>query len=113
VTEPGSDTLMTGLARLISGAQVARMISVAAQLRIADLLEDGPRRCDELAAVTETRAPSLFRLLRALASVGIFAEKHDGRFGPCAPTSCSRETRVQSTRGFAGESACPRSVWLG
>src|ERR1700730_7359540 len=81
VSEASAETPTTSLARLISGAQVARMISVAAQLRIADLLEDGPRTCDDLAALTETHSPSLFRLLRALASVGIFAEERDGRFG--------------------------------
>jgi len=68
------------LTRLISGAQVARMISVAAELGIADLLENGPRSCDELAGATRTHAPSLYRLLRALASLGVFAEVGEHRF---------------------------------
>src|SRR5437016_4525332 len=68
------------LAALIGGAQVARMISVAAELRIADLLENGPRSCADLAVQTETNPEALFRLLRALASLGIFFESGDREF---------------------------------
>ncbi len=72
-----TDTMMA----LMSGFKVARMISVAAELNVADLLEDGPRHSDELAAATGAHAPSLYRLLRALASVGIFTEVEERRFG--------------------------------
>jgi hypothetical protein len=68
------------LARLIGGAAVARMISVAAELGIADLLADGPRSCEQLAAATQTHAPSLYRLLRALASLGVFSEMSERHF---------------------------------
>jgi O-methyltransferase domain len=61
------------LARMISAAQLARMIAVAAELRISDLIKDGPRSCDELAAATSTHPGALYRLLRALASVGVFS----------------------------------------
>lgn len=59
--------------------QVSQAIYVAATLGIADLLKDGPKSIEELAETTGTHAPSLYRLLRALASVGIFIES-DGRF---------------------------------
>jgi predicted O-methyltransferase YrrM len=68
------------LLRMTSAAWVAQAIAVAAKLRLADLLEDGPKSFDELAAETATHPPSLYRLLRALASVGIFAENGEGRF---------------------------------
>lgn len=55
-------------------------IYVAAKLGIADHLKDGPRSVDELAAATGTHAPSLYRLMRALASIGVFAEDKRGRF---------------------------------
>ena len=42
---------------MIMGAHLARMISVVAELGVADLLEDGPRSCDVLAEATETHAP--------------------------------------------------------
>jgi hypothetical protein len=56
---------------------VSQAIYVAAKLGIADLLKDGPQSCAALAAATGSDAPSLFRLMRALASVGIFS--HVGR----------------------------------
>jgi hypothetical protein len=68
------------LAQLVFGKCVAMAISVAAKLRVADLLADGPQSVAELAAATKAHAPSLYRLLRALASVGVFAELDDGRF---------------------------------
>ena len=66
--------------RMTNAYQVSQAIHVAASLGIADHLRDGPRSVEELAAATGSRAPSLYRLLRALASVGIFTEA-DGRFG--------------------------------
>jgi hypothetical protein len=63
---------------LIGGYQVSQAIHVAAKLGIADALADGPRTSDEIAAATETYADSLYRLLRALASVGVVHEE-DGR----------------------------------
>jgi len=53
---------------------LAAGISVAAELGIADLLREGPRSIDELASRTETHADSLYRVMRMLASQGIFKE---------------------------------------
>jgi O-methyltransferase domain len=49
-------------------------IYIAAKLRIADYLKDGAKSVDELAVQTETHPDSLYRLLRMLASIGIFTE---------------------------------------
>ena len=65
---------------LIRGATLGRMVSVVAELGIADLVASGPRTAEELADATGTHAPSLFRLLRALSSVGVFAEIDGRRF---------------------------------
>ena len=65
---------------MITGYWISQMVHVAAKLGLADLLADGPRTADELAAATGTHARSLYRLLRALASVGVFSEADDGRF---------------------------------
>ncbi|MEH2042418.1 methyltransferase [Nostoc sp.] len=54
---------------------VSRCIYVVAKLGIADLLKDGSQHCDALAAATNTHSDSLYRVLRALASLGIFAER--------------------------------------
>jgi hypothetical protein len=53
---------------------VSQAIYVAAKLGIADLLKDGPRSCVALAAAAGADAASLFRLMRALSSVGIFSQ---------------------------------------
>jgi hypothetical protein len=68
------------LRRLVDGYQVSQSLHVAATLKLADLLADGPRTGDELAAATEAHADALYRLLRALAAVGVFKELDDGRF---------------------------------
>jgi hypothetical protein len=52
---------------------LSQAIYVAAKLGVADLLKDGPQSYVALAAATGSDAPSLFRLMRALASVGIFS----------------------------------------
>jgi hypothetical protein len=67
--------------RMTNGYQVSQAIHVVATLGIADLLKDGPKSADELAEATGTHASALYRILRALASVGVFAEQSDGRFG--------------------------------
>jgi len=55
-------------------------VAVAAELGIADLLRDGGRNVDDLAVATNTHAPTLYRLLRALSSVGVFSEQSGRRF---------------------------------
>ena len=62
------------LMRLLTGYQVSQAISVAASLGIADFLKAGPVGADELATATGSHPRSLYRLLRALAAVGIFHE---------------------------------------
>src|SRR5262249_22513080 len=60
--------------QIIQGFWVSRAVCVAAELGIADLLKDGPMKSEELALAVEAHAPSVFRLVRALASVGVFVE---------------------------------------
>ncbi|MGH9970148.1 MAG: methyltransferase family protein, partial [Pyrinomonadaceae bacterium] len=60
--------------QMIAGFWVSRAICVIAELSIPDHLKQGPRSAQELAELTGTNAPSLHRLLRALASVGVFVE---------------------------------------
>jgi hypothetical protein len=70
----------TALLELLCSFELTRAICAAAELGIADLLADGPRTVEELADVTGTHPDLLYRLLRALASRGIFEQsQHDGR----------------------------------
>ena len=66
--------------QMISGFWISRAIYIAAKLGIADLVKDQPKTAAELAQATGTHAPSLYRVLRALASVHTFTEDDRGRF---------------------------------
>ncbi|HKP64414.1 MAG TPA: methyltransferase [Polyangiales bacterium] len=68
------------LAKWITGKWISHSIHAAARLSIADLLADGDKSLTELAEATNTHAPSLYRLLRALASIGIFRESSPRHF---------------------------------
>jgi hypothetical protein len=88
------------LTQMIFGKWVAMALSVAAKLRVADALADGPKSVAGLAAETGTHAPSLFRLLRALASVGVFAEE-DGLFRQTPLSEVLRSGVPRSMRAVA------------
>ncbi len=79
------------LSTLMTGYWTSQMVYVAAKLGLADLVKEGPRTADELAAATKTDAASLYRLLRGLASLGIFREEGDRRF-----TTTPAAQRLQS-----------------
>jgi len=66
--------------RLVSGFRAYMMMVVACRLKLPDLLSTGPKTADELAASTETHAPSMQRLLRGLVVWEVLAEMPDGRF---------------------------------
>ncbi|QDV19991.1 Multifunctional cyclase-dehydratase-3-O-methyl transferase TcmN [Gimesia panareensis] len=68
------------LDQMITGYWTSQAIYAAAKLGIADLLTEGPQTAEQLAATTETHAGALYRVLRALASVGIFAENQQQEF---------------------------------
>ena len=74
------EALAIEIRRLVDGYQVSQAIHVAATLGLADKLAEGARSSAELAQATGTHAPSLYRLLRALASVGVLRELADQRF---------------------------------
>jgi ubiquinone/menaquinone biosynthesis C-methylase UbiE len=89
------------LSRLISGYQASQAIYVAAKLEIADLLKAGPRSVDELAAATGAHAPSLYRMLRALAGMGIFAQDPERRFALTPPAETLCRDHPNSLHAFA------------
>ena len=64
----------------ITSKWITKPIYVVSELGIADLMHDGPKSADALAKRTDTHAPTLFRILRALSAVGIFVETEDRVF---------------------------------
>ncbi|OLT19130.1 methyltransferase [Actinomadura sp. CNU-125] len=67
-------------------------------LRIADHLADGPRTIDELAELTGTHAPSLYRAMRVLATKDVFTETGPGVFGMTPLAEPLRGDHPQSLR---------------
>lgn len=66
--------------QVFGGSWITQGIWVAAELGIADLLAQGPLTADELASRTNTHSAALYRVLRALAGLGIFEENGNGQF---------------------------------
>ena len=62
------------------GAMVTKAVGVAADLDLAAELADGPRPVEELALATGADRDTLYRILRALATEGVFAEDEPGVF---------------------------------
>lgn len=69
------------VAEMLTGYWISQSLHVAAKLELADRIADGPKSPEELARTVGADPRSLYRLLRALASVGVFAEDDQGRFG--------------------------------
>ncbi len=89
------------LMQMISGYWVSQCIFVAAKLGIADRLKSQPMTVTELAQSTGSHPEALFRVLRALASVGIFAETGPGTFTLTPLASFLDSENPQSVRAAA------------
>jgi hypothetical protein len=79
-TAIGDISPSAAILQIMTGFRVSRATYIAAKLGIADLLKDGPKSSEELAHLTDTHAPSLYRVMRALVSVGVFGQDEQGRF---------------------------------
>jgi hypothetical protein len=86
--------------QLMSGFWISRCIYITAKLGLADLVKDGPKTASDLAAATQTHPPSLYRLLRALACVGVLTQDED-RFGDTPLLQTLRSEVPGSLRAFA------------
>lgn len=86
--------------QMFGGSWITQGIWVAAELGIADLLIGGPSTVGELAVKTKTRPDPLCRVLRALASVGVFAEDDQGRFSLTPLAELLQSEAPESQRPF-------------
>ena len=84
----------------ILGFWQSRAIAVAAELELADLLSEGPLSVDHLAARSRTNPSSLFRLLRALESLGIFSQVSPLVFANTPASECLRKKVPNSLSAF-------------
>lgn len=89
------------MTELLMGHMVSQSIAVAAELRVADALANGPLRCDELAHRVGANPVALARLLRALISRGVFRELRDGRYALTPLADTLRSDAALSVAGWA------------
>jgi hypothetical protein len=99
--EPSSIPPPMVLLRMMTGYWPAKALAAAAELGLADLLRDGPRTVASLAEIRNVDAGSLHRLLRALASVGVFAQTEAGSFALTPMADLLRSDRPDSMRALA------------
>jgi O-methyltransferase len=76
---------------LLRGGLSARAVALVVELGVPDALGDGPRPVGELATETGADGETLYRLLRALASDGVFAEVEPGVFRHTEASEALRE----------------------
>ncbi len=93
--------LPVSLLQMMTGYWASQAIYAAAKLGVADLLAAGPRPIDELALASNTHAPSLKRLLRTLASTGIFTEIYPDVFALTSMAELLRTDTRESMRSLA------------
>ena len=100
-----ADAAMGRLLEQIGASWMTQAISVAAELRLADLLATGPRAVEALGRETQCDPAALHRLLRALTSLELFVEQDDGAFAlaPAGTLLCADSP--QSVRSWA--------IWCG
>jgi hypothetical protein len=85
--------------QIAEGYELSACLQVAAKLKIADLLAKGARDVESLAKDTGTNADALYRVLRALVSVGIFAESQPRMIALSPAASLLRTDVPGSLRG--------------
>jgi hypothetical protein len=111
--QPGDDPTAAML-RMMRGYWISQAIFTAVRFGVADLLADGPRTPEDLAAATGIPTASLARLLRALAGEGVFADLGDAGYGQTPLSDCLRSDAPESLRASGivmGEVLFP--AWVG
>jgi O-methyltransferase domain/Dimerisation domain len=106
---PEPETPAAALGQMIRGGVLTQLVYVAVKLGVPELLREGPRPADVLAAATGAEPGTLYRLLRALASLGILVEDEQRRFALAPAGELLRDDVVGSLRGsalFYGEPWC-------
>jgi O-methyltransferase domain len=86
---------------LIDSVQISSAIGIVAKLGVADLLADGPKTCQQLARETQSHEEFLYRTMRALASLTIFAEGPERTFRPTPLADMLRNDVRGSLRHWA------------
>lgn len=80
MTDPDRTNGAMALIGMVDASTMAQALYVAAKLGVADILADGPKTSEQVASSVDADADAIYRLLRALAALGVCAELDGGRF---------------------------------
>lgn len=97
--------------QMITGYWVSQAVGTAARLGLSDELASGPKTSAEIAAAVGASEPHLFRLMRMLASLGVYAMDEHGRFALTALGETLRSGAAGSIKDFAVAETMP-GHWL-
>ncbi|MBV9229013.1 MAG: methyltransferase [Chloroflexi bacterium] len=86
---------------MMHGFLASQAVHTAAELRLADLVQNGPKSTADLASATGTHEGNLYRLLRALVSLGVFSEPDPGTFGPTELSACLQSDNPRTLYNLA------------
>ncbi len=89
------------LVTMLAGGWISQAVTVVARLGIADVLTEGPHTIEAIAEKTGTHTQSLYRVMRALASVDVFIERDDRHFELTPKAAFLRTDHPQSLRAYA------------
>lgn len=101
--------------QLATAGWMSAAVSAAAALGVADELADGPRGVDEIAKAVDAHVPTLYRLLRTCADIGLFRELDGEVFALTELGDALRSDAPGSMRNFAMWAGLPadRCTWSG
>jgi Dimerisation domain len=90
------------LMNILAGKWASQAIGVAAEFGVANLFGNGTKTASEIAKATNTSADGMYRLLRALAGIGLFVESTGQKFRLTRLGQFLRTDVSQSVGGLPG-----------
>jgi hypothetical protein len=93
--------------QIITGYWVSQAVGTAARLGVPDQLAHRPRQSSEVAKAVGADPQALFRLMRMLASIGVFTMDQQGRFGLTPLGDTLRSDVPGSVKNFAVAETAP------
>jgi SAM-dependent methyltransferase len=86
---------------MVSGKWISQAVGTVVEVGVPDQLAKGARQCSDIAREAGVSEDGLYRLLRALASLGLFAESADRRFKLTSMGQLLRSDHPESVAGYA------------
>ena len=89
------------LFQMVIGKWISQALGTIVEIGVPDQLAKGARQCSDIAREAGASEDGIYRLLRALASVGLFAESADRRFKLTGMGQLLRSDHPESLAGYA------------